>query len=111
MKQLLFSITRKDLVITYFSGHGGGGQHRNKHKNCVRIQHPPSGAMASNCTEKSLPRNKKMAFEKLCANKVMKDWIHLQASKSSQEYDDMIKRVDAYVDEAMNPKNIKVEYL
>jgi len=33
MRELAFSVTKKDLEITYFSGTGKGGQHRNKHKN------------------------------------------------------------------------------
>ena len=27
MKELLFSVTKKDFDITYFSGKGAGGQH------------------------------------------------------------------------------------
>ena len=39
MKKLLFSITKKDFKIDYFSGTGAGGQHRNRHKNCIRLTH------------------------------------------------------------------------
>ena len=33
-KELLFSVTKKDFSITWFSGTGAGGQYRNKHQNC-----------------------------------------------------------------------------
>jgi len=46
-KQLLFSVTKKDLEIEYFSGTGAGGQYRNKHQNCVRLKHPDSGAIVT----------------------------------------------------------------
>jgi len=32
-KEHLFSVTKKDIEITYYSGRGAGGQHRNRHKN------------------------------------------------------------------------------
>lgn len=33
----------RDLQITWFSGTGKGGQHRNKHQNSCRVLHLPSG--------------------------------------------------------------------
>ena len=51
-KKLLFSITKKDFKIEYFSGTGGGGQHRNKHQNCVRIHHIGSGTIVTGQSNK-----------------------------------------------------------
>lgn len=33
----------EDCDIAWFSGSGAGGQHRNKHANCARITHRPTG--------------------------------------------------------------------
>lgn len=33
----------KDFNISWFSGTGAGGQHRNKHQNSCRITHTPTG--------------------------------------------------------------------
>lgn len=33
----------RDLRVEWFSGTGKGGQHRNKHQNCCRLIHVPSG--------------------------------------------------------------------
>ena len=43
IKKLLFSLTKNDFIVTYYSGTGAGGQHRNKHQNCVRIKHKETG--------------------------------------------------------------------
>lgn len=64
-RELIFSATRKDFKLDWFSGTGAGGQHRNKHKNCVRITHIPSG-LTTQCQEfKERPQNQKVAFKKL----------------------------------------------
>lgn len=33
----------EDFKVEWFSGGGAGGQHRNKHQNCCRVTHIPSG--------------------------------------------------------------------
>jgi protein subunit release factor A len=43
MREHLFTLTKKDFKIDYFSGTGAGGQYRNRHKNCVRLTHLASG--------------------------------------------------------------------
>lgn len=44
------SYTRKDFDIDWFSGTGAGGQHRNKHQNCIRITHRETGIRVQ-CTK------------------------------------------------------------
>ena len=43
-------IPEKDLRIEWYSGTGGGGQHRNKHQNSCRITHIPTGIVATSQT-------------------------------------------------------------
>ena len=58
-------LTRKDFTIEWFSGQGGGGQHRNKHANCCRIRHPETGLSAQSTKHRSREANKRDAFEVL----------------------------------------------
>ena len=113
-KELLFSVTAKDLTITYFSGKGGGGQHRNRHKNCVKMVHSDSGATGVGQRERSLTQNKRVAFRTLVDSKKFKAWLKLETSKalmSTQEKERAKKRVDKELENAMQPENIKVEYI
>lgn len=64
-KELIFSATKKDFKIDWFSGTGAGGQHRNKHQNCCRITHIETGLVAVGQTERDRPSNQKIAFRNL----------------------------------------------
>ena len=64
-KQLVFSATKKDFNVRWFSGTGGGGQHRNKHQNCCQITHIESGLSAQCTSHKERTSNQKAAFNKL----------------------------------------------
>lgn len=97
----LLSLTKKDFTVTYFSGSGSGGQHRNKHQNCVRIKHEESGITVIGTEQKSRTQNQKIAFRRLCTNKKFMNWLKI---KSIHESD--IKRK---VEEAMKEENLKVE--
>lgn len=114
MKELLFSVTKKDFEITYFSGTGCGGQHRNKHQNCVRIKHIATGIMGVGQNERSLEQNKKQAFLNLVNNPKFKAWLKIEASKSSLSVEERKKRereLEDLVNEQMQEKYLKVEYL
>ena len=63
MRELHF--TKKDFRLEWFSGTGGGGQHRNKHQNCCRITHIETGIMTTGQTERDRPSNQSKAFKKL----------------------------------------------
>ena len=40
-------LRESDLEISWYSGTGAGGQHRNKHQNSCRILHKPTGIVAT----------------------------------------------------------------
>jgi len=48
-----------------FSGSGPGGQHRNRHANCVRATHVPTGVVASATSERSQRQNRAAALAAL----------------------------------------------
>ncbi len=101
-KTLLFTLTKADFEITYYSGSGAGGQHRNKHQNCVRMRHPESDVSAIGADHKSREQNKKLAFRRLTNHPEFKKWIKFKALYAQD--------VERRVDESMRPENILVEY-
>ena len=107
MKELLYSVTRKDLEITYFSGTGAGGQHRNKCKNCVRIKHPETGVIVTGQEERSLKQNLKNAFNRLANNKKFRIWLKMKSL--GKIVDEM--EINKKVEKMMSPENLKIEYL
>ena len=106
MKELLFSITKKDFKIDYFSGKGAGGQHRNKHKNCVRLTHIDSGVVATGQSHKERRYNLREAFEALIIKPKFKTWLNQKIFEI-----DKGKTIDEIVDEMMDEKNLRVEYI
>ena len=100
MKPLL-TLTKKDFIVTYYSGSGAGGQHRNKHQNCCRIRHDESGVTGLCADSKSRIQNKKTAFKRLTDNPKFKSWLKI---KSIHE-----EEIQVLVKEAMRPDNLKVE--
>lgn len=105
-KQHLFSVTKKDLRIDYFSGRGAGGQHRNRHRNCVRMHHPQSGATATGQSNRSRQANLREAFNGLINSPKFKVWhaaeVHARITGRS---------IDDIVDDAMRPDNLKIDYV
>ena len=103
-KELLFSITKKDFKIEYFSGTGAGGQHRNKHQNCVRLHHAESGVIVTGQSHRERQSNIKEAFKNLVHHPKFKLW-------HSRKIQEVLtgKRIEDTVEEMMQPENIKVE--
>jgi len=107
MKKLLFSITRKDFTLTWFSGTGAGGQHRNKHQNCCRIKHNESGVINTGQSNRTRVANQREAFTGLVNNPKFKIWLNRKIFEIDLDTQEIEKRVD----KAMQDKNIKIEYL
>lgn len=105
MKELLFSVTTKDLRIDTFRAGGPGGQNQNKRETGVRITHPESGAVGESREFKSQEQNKKAAFRRMAESKTFRAWIKVESARRMGHLAD-IERV---VDKQMNPKHLLIE--
>lgn len=103
-KKLLFSITKKDLNITYFSGSGAGGQHRNRHMNCVRINHKDSHVTVTGQSHKERKQNIKEALYNLIKHPRFKMWHAITVNELIRG-----KTIDELVEEEMDEKNLIIE--
>ena len=104
-RELLFSVTKKDLDITWFSGTGNGGQYRNKHQNCCRIIHRESGAMGTGQSQRDRSSNLKEALNNLANTSKFQTWIKVKTA----EVTGVKAQIEEAVDKAMDEKNLKVE--
>ena len=102
--KLLFSVTKRDMDIDYFSGTGPGGQKRNKTQNCVRIRHRESGAIVTGQSNKSRLANEKEALKNLVSNPKFRLWYARRIHEIISE-----ETIEERVDEAMSDENIKIE--
>jgi peptide chain release factor 1 len=55
-------VTEDQFRYEWYSGTGKGGQHRNKHQNCCRCIHEPTGIAANGTNSRSREDNKKQAY-------------------------------------------------
>lgn len=58
-------LTKKDFKVSWYSGQGAGGQHRNKSSNCCRITHIGSGLTTQGTSSRSRVTNQREAFHRL----------------------------------------------
>jgi hypothetical protein len=103
-KELLFSITKKDLKIDFFSGTGAGGQHRNKHQNCCRIHHFVSGASATGQSNRNRQSNIREAMLGLVKHPKFKVWHSSRIAEITSG-----KTIDEIINKQMQEKNLKIE--
>jgi len=104
-KELLFKITKKDFEINWFSGHGAGGQKRNKCKNCCRLKHIESGATGIGQSQKSQIQNKKDALLNLINSDVFKNWHRIKCGQILGT----IKDIDEIYNQWLRDENFKYE--
>lgn len=95
MKTKIFSANKKDFRIEWFSGSGAGGQHRNKHQNCCRIIHIPTGLKSNGTSNKERLLNQKEAFNNL-SKKIIKS---LSISKKYNVNIEVIRNYNEYRNE------------
>ena len=114
-REKLFSITKRDFEIHWFSGSGAGGQHRNKHQNCCRLKHLESGATATGQSFRSRQANLREAFSGLLKDFKFKLWLNIRIKESldgktlKRKVEEMVKEGDLYI-EAKDDKGRWVEW-
>ena len=103
-KELLFSVTKKDLKVETFKAGGPGGQHQNKTASAVRITHPESGAVGECRNHRSQAQNKKEALHRLVKHPKWKVWHNQKVHECLHK-----ETVEQRVEKMMQPKNLKIE--
>lgn len=103
-KELLFSVTKKDLTVQTFKSGGKGGQHQNKTDSGVRIIHKKSGAVGESRDQRSQYQNKKIAFKRLVESSKFKIWLNGRVYEEINQIN-----IEKEVKESMSPENIRVE--
>ena len=63
-------VTLDQFRFEWFSGTGKGGQHRNKHQNCCRCIHEPTGITANGTNSRSREDNKRASYV-TCLSRVL----------------------------------------
>jgi len=104
-RQPVLSVTKKDLDITFYSGTGAGGQHRNKHQNCVRIKHSDSNVIVTASDSRSKDTNLKMAFTRLIEHKQFKSWMRIETARRLGELEEIEQDAPIH----LNEDDLKIE--
>jgi len=104
-RELILSVTKKDFDIQFFSGTGAGGQHRNKHQNCVRMTHRDSGATSTGQSSKSRQSNLKEAFRKIVRSNTFESWRKMETAERLLNGSSVREKVNRM----MRPENLKIE--
>ena len=104
-KQLLFSVTKKDLRIDYYKGTGSGGQKKNKTENCCRITHLQSGAVGKSEEGRSKKHNKDLALERMVATEEFQKWYKVKVAEKLG----VTAKIEEEVNRLMSKENLLVE--
>lgn len=104
-RKQLFSVTIHDCRVDTFRAGGKGGQNQNKVESGVRVVHEPSGAVAESRDTRDQLKNKQSAFRKMARSEEFQRWARMKAWQMMSG-----TTVDNQVEEAMDPKNLKIEY-
>lgn len=83
-------ITEDQFRYEWFSGTGKGGQHRNKHQNCCRCIHEPTGITANGTNSRSREDNKRQAYI-TCLSRV-----HMHFHEDTERYQAGTERIRTY---------------
>lgn len=102
-------MTKKDFRIDTFRSGGKGGQNQNKTESGVRITHIESGAVGEARDSRDQHTNKKNAFKRCIESTKFKSWHKLKTAFMLQGIQDGAAELERRVDEALNPKNLKIE--
>lgn len=105
-KELLFSVTVQDCRVDFFTVGGNGGGGKDTSSTGVRVVHVASGAVGRAVDTRSQLKNKQLAFRRMAESQGFKSWAKVEASRLTGR-----PSVEQQVEEAMEPRNLKVEMM
>jgi protein subunit release factor B len=113
-KQLLFSVTKKDMIRQTFRCGGNGGQNVNKVETGVRFIHTPSGARGESCTHRKQHANEVEAFDRLAKSKEFQKWMRTEIARRmnnpvQKTEKEILEEVNEKVNMMMEPYNLLIE--
>lgn len=100
----VFKVTKRDFELTWFSGTGSGGQHRNRHMNCCRIRHRDTGIIKTGQSHRDQQANRREALTALANDPRFKAYCSMKLRELETG-----KTVEQQVDEMLHPSNLKIE--
>ena len=100
-RELVFSVTGKDLKIDTFSAGGPGGQHQNTSNTAVRITHIPSGAAGEARDSRSQHQNMRAALKRMTETGTFRAWVNRELLGHPLPAEEQVKR-------DMHPSNLLV---
>lgn len=111
-RELLFSVSKKDLKIETFRAGGKGGSNQNKTSTGVRVRHPDSGAVAECRETRSQLENKRIAWMRLRQTPEFKRWLRRRIAEAMVTDDQRRRRQDSIneaVTRQMRRDNITIQ--
>jgi len=109
-KQLLFSVTKKDLDIQPFKSSGPGGQKKNKTLSSIRMTHKDSGTTVIATKSRSQAQNIKAAWKALQGKPTFIVWLKKKAAEIDMSVSN--KSPEEILEEKVNLmlKDVRIEY-
>lgn len=100
--ELLFSVTKRDLIRQTFRSGGKGGQNQNKVESGVRFIHPPSGARGEARDSRDQNRNERAAFERLANSTEFLKWHKIECARRMGKHVETVEEIQARVDKMVD---------
>jgi RF-1 domain len=107
-RELLFSVTKKDLRITHFRAGGKGGQKQNKTSSGSRVHHDPSGAVGESREHREQYQNTRAAFRRMTETAEFKRWLH-EMIYAAQSLPTITEMVNDAMDETKIVTQVRID--
>lgn len=103
-RKKIFSVSIHDCREDHFTVGGNGGGGKDTSNTGCRITHEPSGAVGRATDTRSGSKNRALAFRRMALSKEFQLWVKVEAARLAGT-----PSIEAQVEEAMTPANIRVE--
>ena len=104
-KRAEFSITKKDFDVSWYSGTGAGGQHRNRHMNSCRLRHRETGVTKTGQNNRDRASNQRDAMRAMAEDPRILAFCEMRLREIERG-----ETLEEVVDRMMAPENLKIEF-